>query len=197
MKKIGLLGGTFDPIHYGHLIISEYLRDLLKLAEIWFIPTKIHPLKSNDNITCDEYRVEMLELAIENNQYFKCCKIEIERGDISYTIDTIDQLYKDFKQIEPVFYLFIGMDNVNELDRWKEPMHIIRRTQVIAFGRPGFKTNKSSEKFLPYLKFIEVPLLEISSTDIRNRVREGKSVRYLVPDPVRTIIEQKGLYKQP
>jgi nicotinate-nucleotide adenylyltransferase len=197
MKKIGLLGGTFDPIHNGHLIISEYLRDSLELSEIWFIPAKIHPLKKNEDITCDEFRVQMLELAIENNQYFKCCKIEIERGDISFTIDTVDQLHKEFKQIDPEFYLFIGMDNVNEIDRWKEPMQILEKTKVIAFGRPGFKTNKISEKFLPHLKFIRLPLLEISSTNIRNRIREGKSVRYLVPDAVKNFIEQEGLYQLP
>jgi len=197
MKKIGLLGGTFDPIHNGHLIIAEYLRDELLLDEIWFIPTKIHALKENEGISYPEIRNDMLELAISPNKNFKCVDIELTRPGVSYTIDTLELLLENYQRLNPKFYFFIGMDNVNELPRWKDPEMIMAKSQLVAFGRPGFTPSNEVKNLLPQIQFIDVPLLEISSTQIRKRVAEGKSIRYLVPDSVLQYIKENQLYKSP
>jgi nicotinate-nucleotide adenylyltransferase len=197
MKKIGLLGGTFDPIHNGHLIIAEYLYDELQLDEIWFIPTKIHALKENEYISSPEIRMAMLELAISSNQKFKCLDVELYRPGVSYTIDTLEFLLESYKGLVPKFYFFIGMDNVNDLPRWKNPEMILTKSQLVAFGRPGFKPTDDVKDLLPHIQFIHVPLLEISSTLIRTRVAEGKSIRYLVPDSVSEYIKETQLYKSP
>lgn len=194
MKKIGLFGGTFDPIHNGHLIIAEYLRDLLELSEIWFIPAKIHPLKDNKGITPPDFRLEMLKRAVSNNQFFKVDNIELKRKDISYTIDTLSHLLEKYNYLNPRFYFFIGMDNVNEFHRWKDPDEILKKCQIVAFGRPGFTPDKSVKKYLPHIQFVDVPLLEISSTFIRGRIRDGRSVRYLIPVEVERFIKERNLY---
>jgi nicotinate-nucleotide adenylyltransferase len=195
-RKIGILGGTFDPIHNGHLIIAEYLRDQLLLDEIWFIPARHHPLKDNESISPPEVRLQMLQLAISDNPSFKCSDVEINREGISYTIETIDFLMAEFKYLYPELYFLIGMDIVNELYRWKEPMQILQKSKVIAFGRPGFQPTKEAESYLPYIQFIHTPLLEISSSLIRQCCREGRSIRYLVPEIVRKFIIDMGLYGQ-
>lgn len=195
MKKIGLFGGTFDPVHCGHLIIAEFLREDLVLDEVWFIPAKIHPLKSNQRITAEEHRLTMLQLAIADNPFFRVEEIELNRPNTSYTILTINELKKKYREISPEFYFFMGMDNVNQLYRWKEPMQLVRKCTVVAFGRPGIKQNKYSEKFLAHIRFVETPLVEISSTMIRNRLRENRSVRYFLPKAVGEFIEKNNLYK--
>ncbi len=195
MKNIGLLGGTFDPIHNGHLIIAEYLRDELDLDEIWFIPVKVHPLKNNESIASADSRLTMLDLALKDNAYFKSCDIELKKDGISYTIDTINLLLTQYSCISPKFFFFTGMDNVNDLHRWKDPFQLLTRCQIVAFGRPGFKPDEAVKIYLPYIKFVHVPRLEISSTDIRNRIQNKRSVRYLVPDAVLAYIEKEQLYK--
>ncbi len=195
MKKIGLLGGTFDPIHNGHLIISEYLRDELSLDEIWFIPAKIHPLKNNLNITPQSDRLKMLTLAIENNSHFSVSDVEIKREGVSYTSDTLDELLEKHRHIKPIFYFMIGMDNVNELKKWKNPHEILKKCKLVAFGRPGFTPDESATEFLPQIQFVHVPLLEISSTFVRDRIQNGHSVRYLIPESVDRYIQKKQLYK--
>lgn len=197
MKKIGLLGGTFDPIHNGHLIIAEYLRDELLVDEIWFIPTKIHALKENEGISSPEIRNDMLELAISPNNNFKCLDIELTRTGVSYTIDTLELLLEKYQRLNPKFYFFIGMDNVNDLPRWKNPEMIMDKSQLVAFGRPGFTPSNEVKNLLPHIQFIHVPLLEITSTLIRKRAAEGKSIRYLVPDSVLQYINENQLYKSP
>jgi nicotinate-nucleotide adenylyltransferase len=195
-RKIGILGGTFDPIHNGHLIITEYLRDKLSLDEICFIPARHHPLKNNESISSSEVRLQMLQLAISDNQAFRYSEVELQRTGISYTIDTLDYLSSEWKDLHPELYFLIGMDIINELYRWKEPLQILEKTRVIAFGRPGFRPHKTAEKYLPHIQFISVPLLEISSSLIRQRCQEGRSIRYLVPEKVRKYIIDKGLYRQ-
>ncbi|MEJ2635797.1 MAG: nicotinate-nucleotide adenylyltransferase [Calditrichia bacterium] len=195
MKKIGLFGGTFDPIHNGHLIIAEYLRVELDLEEIWFIPARIHPLKNNTDITSAEDRLNMLKLAIDGDQHFRIDDLELRREGISYTIDTIDALHENYRHLSPEFYFFIGMDNVNELHQWKEPKQILTKSKVVAFGRPGFTPHEKAKEFLPYIRFVHVPLLEISSTFVRKRIREGLSVRYIIADSVFKYIQEKQLYR--
>ena len=197
MQKIGLLGGTFDPVHNGHLIISEYLRVELDLEQVWFIPTKKHPLKDNKDISSPDVRHQMLNLAISGNPYFKSYDYEIRKEGTSFTIETLRELKKSYQSHQPEFYFFIGMDNVNDLPKWKDPEEILQICQVVAFGRPGFQPSDRVKQYLPKIKFIQVPLLEISSSIIRNRVQFGQSIRYLVPDSVREYIKEKKLYQAP
>ncbi len=194
-RKIGLFGGTFDPVHNGHLIIAEFLRDELGLDEIWFIPAKIHPLKNNQEITPASHRLKMLELAVAGNRRFRVNDVELKREGVSYTIDTLNELREQYRDISPRFYLFIGMDNVNDLYRWREPHQVLEKSQVVAFGRPGFQPDERAKQFLPRIKFIHVPLLEISSTFIRERIRKGRSVRYLIPDEVNDYVVKNKLYR--
>ena len=119
----------------------------------------------------------------------------MKREGISYTIDTLNYLINKYRYISPKFYFFIGMDNVNDLYRWKEPIQILQKCQVVAFGRPGFKPNEKTKEFLPLIKFVHTPLLEISSTFIRQRILGGHSIRYLIPEPVGEYIREKSLYK--
>jgi nicotinate-nucleotide adenylyltransferase len=195
MQKIGLLGGTFDPVHNGHLIISEYLRVELNLEQVWFIPTNKHPLKNNKDISSSEARLQMLNLAIAGNPYFKSYDYEVRKEGISFTIETLRELKKQYQSHRPEFYFFIGMDNVNDLPKWKDPEEILQICQVVAFGRPGFQPSERVRQYLPKIKFIQAPLLEISSSIIRNRVQAEQSIRYMVPDSVREYITEKKLYQ--
>jgi nicotinate-nucleotide adenylyltransferase len=195
MKNIGLFGGTFDPIHIGHLIIAEFLRNELNLNEVWFIPAKIHPLKSNPSITKEKYRLEMLKMALSDNPHFCIDEVELKRKEVSFTTNTLDLLLQRYKEILPKFYFFIGMDNLNQLYRWKEPISILKKCQVVAFGRPGFTPSQTTNRFIPYIKFVQMPLIDISSSMIRKRIKLGLSVKYLVPEIIIKYIEEKQLYK--
>jgi nicotinate-nucleotide adenylyltransferase len=195
MKNIGLFGGTFDPIHIGHLIIAEFLRNELNLQEVWFIPAKIHPLKSNPSITKEKYRLEMLKIALSDNTYFCIEEVELRRKEVSFTTNTLDILLEKYAEIFPKFYFFIGMDNLNQLYRWKEPISILKKCQVVAFARPGFTPSKTTKRYIPYIKFVQMPLFDISSSMIRKRIKQGLSVKYLVPENIIEYIEKKQLYK--
>ena len=194
MINVGLFGGTFDPVHIGHLAIAEYLREQLKLDEIWFIPANIHPLKNNDLISSSKHRIKMLELAIADNPYFKINSIELLYEKPSYTVDTIKNLKNEYAEEVGLFYFFIGMDNVNDLQHWKNPDELFELCRVIAFGRPGF-TNIANSIYSSKVKFVEVPLFEISSTEIRNRIVDDRSVKYLIPAEVLNYIKTNELYK--
>ncbi|MFZ0389714.1 MAG: nicotinate-nucleotide adenylyltransferase [Calditrichia bacterium] len=193
MKKIGIFGGTFDPVHNGHLIIAEFLRDELKLQEIWFIPAKVHPLKENKTISSAADRLQMLEMAVENNSCMKVSTIELERQGTSYTIDTLNALKHQNPDCQ--FYFFMGMDNINELHQWKNGLELVQQCRMIAFGRPGFQPRDSAKPYLPHIQFVHVPLLEISSTFIRQRWKADHSIRYLVPAVVEAYIRDQKLYK--
>ncbi len=193
--NIGLFGGTFDPIHNGHLIIAEYLRDELALDEVWFIPASIHPFKDNKGITAASHRLKMLELATRENKRFRVNDIELRKEGVSYTIDTLNELIRLHQQDKSRFHFFMGMDNVNDLNAWKNPFEILQKCTVIAFGRPGFKPDEAVKELAAQIRFVHVPLLEISSTFVRERVRTGHSVRYIIPEIVEAYIYKNQLYK--
>ncbi len=193
INNIGVLGGTFDPIHLGHLIIAEIVREEIALDQILFLPARIHPLKKNDRITPPGHRLRMLELAVRDNPAFSVSKMELQRENTSFTVDTLRQLRETFST--HTLYFLMGLDNVNQFHLWKEPEEIIRLCQVVVLGRPGIEPHEEARQFLPYFKFLDIPLLEISSTDIRNRVRQGKSIRYLVPRDVENYIREHRLYR--
>jgi len=192
--KIGLFGGTFDPVHFGHLLIAEYIREELNLDHILFIPTHRHPLKDNKSLSSAVQRLEMIKIATADNPHFEVSDIELRDEKTSYTVDTLRELRRQYGENKPRFYFLLGMDNVNQLHLWKEPGELVKLCQIVAFGRPGFEPVAAARPFIPHITFLSIPLLEISSTEIRERIRKGKSIRYLVPDEVIAYIRKHKLY---
>jgi len=194
IKRIGLFGGTFDPIHLGHLIVAEALREKCSLDIIFFIPTGHHALKDTRHITPPAHRLRMLELAVEDNPHFVVNDLEINRNGVSFTIDTIKVLNKKYPPAQYQLCFLVGSDIVNEFHRWKNPDALLKLCKFIAFGREGAEIDPKA-KYASSFRFISVPGIEISASDIRRRVFAGKSIRYLVPPSVRNYIKQHALYQ--
>lgn len=194
MKRTGIFGGTFNPVHIGHLINLEFARDHLMLDQVLLIPAKEPVHKAiNDNISPSQ-RLEMLKLAIDGNSFFEASSLEIDRLEPSYTLYTI----KDLKSVYPddEFFLIIGSDSFNELDTWKSYAEILKSINIAVMKRPGDPDLREDLTALSYnVIIVDNPLIEISSTHIRERIKSGKSIRYLVPGPVIEYIESRGLYK--
>ena len=194
--KTGILGGTFDPVHNGHLILGENFRLHCRLDRVLFIPAAISPFKQAHQIAPSHDRLKMLELATADNPFFFLSTIELERKGVSYTIDTLTALKKhpDFQNDE--LFLLIGSDNLQLLSKWRSPEQIIDECQVVVYPRPGYSINKNSLLF-PMDAIIELPSIqiEISSTLIRNRRKKKQSIHYLVPISVETYILQNRLYE--
>ncbi len=191
--KIGIFGGTFNPPHYGHLITSEIVREQLQLDKILFIPTAIPPHKTDRFLLDGKLRLNMLQLAVMENSYFEVSDIELARGGKSYTIDTLKVLAKLYPKSS--LYLIIGIDNLIDFHTWKSPNKILEKSEVVVINRPGFETKTVRNKFTKRVTFIRVPNIDISSREIRRRVKQGKSIKYLVPPAVEQYILTKGIYR--
>ncbi len=193
--KVGIFGGTFNPPHIGHLIVAEFIRVELGLNKIIFVPCFSPPHKQNSNYLSQlaepKHRLEMVKIAIKDNPFFEVSDIEIKRGGISYTIDTINQMLDEFPGYS--FSLLIGADQFREFNTWRRPDEIVEKVNLVVFNRPGFFIPES--KFSSFAKFITIPNIEISASAIRMRVKSGKSIKYLVPSGVEEYIYANGLYK--
>jgi len=189
--KEGIFGGTFDPPHIGHLIAAESARESLGLDRIRFIPAAVPPHKRRPDITSGEKRLEMVRLAIQGNPAFIADERELRRKGTSYTIETIRELREELPGIE--FTLLIGMDNLQEFRLWKEPEKIRTLAEVVALSRPGAVALGGVENGGGF-RVVTIPLIEVSSSAIRRLVREGRSIRYLVPQEVEEMIMREGLY---
>ncbi len=187
MKRIGILGGTFDPPHIGHLIIANEVLAAFDLDGIWFMPNQDPPHKKKSNAILDVDRVNLLKQAISGHPNFKTELIELERIGPSYTYETMKILTDKHKDTQ--FYFIIGADMIEYLPKWYSIDKLLKLVQFIGVQRPAYDT-KSSYPIL----YVDVPEMEISSSLIRQRIKEGKTIRYLVPDTVRNYIEEKGLY---
>ncbi len=180
-EKIGLYGGTFDPVHNGHLIIAASVLEARGLDRVIFIPSARPPHKSRDIMYHASARLEMLERATEGDSRFSVSDIELKREGYSYTIDTIREMKASLSENTELFFI-VGFDNLFEIELWRQPEDILGECFVLAATRvcdsgaeiPGWVRER--------VDIVEVPLIEISSSDIRARLREGRSVRYLVPD---------------
>jgi nicotinate-nucleotide adenylyltransferase len=198
--KVGIMGGTFDPIHIAHLIIAEEARTRLELDRVIFIPASEPWMKTGHIVSEAGPRVEMVKLAIISNPSFSLSLSEIERPGLTYTVDTLEQLLGELGYDTQLF-LLLGWDSVAEMTAWKAPYRVSKMATVAAFPRPGFNKPEIAmlERAMPGIAerivFIDAPYLEISSTGIRKRIAEGASVRYLVPDAVWQYITENGLYK--
>ncbi|MDR5658042.1 nicotinate-nucleotide adenylyltransferase [Serpentinicella sp. ANB-PHB4] len=199
MNKLGIMGGTFDPIHIGHLFIAQTALSCLKLDKVLFIPTGITPHKNNQEISSPLDRFNMTSLAINNNNHFDISSIEIDKNERSYTIDTILELQIKYHLCK--LYFITGTDTLISLEKWKKFQELFKAIDFIVITRPGYDTETLEEKIQYYtdeycanITKINVPLLDISSTDIRMRVRHNKSIKYLVPQSVEKYIYNNNLY---
>jgi nicotinate-nucleotide adenylyltransferase len=187
MRKIGIFGGTFDPPHNGHLLMASEVLHHLDLDEVWFLPNQIPPHKQGEAFSDSSHRIEMLKLAIESNPFFKLQLIEMERQGPSYTYDTM-VLLRD-KYPDHQFYFIIGADMVEYLPKWYKIDELVDIVQFTGVKRIGFHMET------PYpVKFVDVPEFEVSSTMIRERVDKHEPINYLIPEKVRSYIEENGLY---
>ena len=200
-KLTGILGGSFDPIHCGHLMIAEQVKINFGLDEVFFIPSGDPPHKNGVNITSGQKRIDMLNLATEGNPYFKVLSLEVDRKGLTYTVDTLrilSQLYGDEKKI----FFIIGADVVFDLLTWKRYEDVFEMCEFIAVGRNGFADDNVNDR-IKYLKkqhgakihIIKCPTFEVSSSFIRDSIFEGKSIKYLVPQKVEEYITKNNLYK--
>ena len=198
-RRIGILGGTFDPIHIGHLITAEIVRVSAALDEIIFIPAARPPHKENKGEAPAEDRLRMVQCAVEGNPSFSVSDIELKREGPSYTVDTIAVLSEQLRDAE--LFFITGADAMNDLYRWHDPVRLLHSCTFIVAARQGVELDESrlAEQFSPEqrsrIRIVPTPHLEISSTVIRARVRAGRSIRYLVPRAVELYIEERGLYR--
>ena len=193
-QRIGLFGGTFDPVHNGHLIIAETIRDRCKLDKIFFIPANIHPLKDNHTIQSARHRLKMLRLAVAKNTGFAVSAFELNRPEVSYSIDTVRHFRSQFPPPSHALFFLLGADNVNQFHLWKSPDALVQLCRFIAFRRPGFQLASEAQRYISHFDFVDAPLLEISATTIREQVKQGFSIRYLVPAALEKYIYANALY---
>ena len=197
--RVGVLGGTFDPIHLGHLIIAEEVRQKLGLAEVLFVPAGQPWLKGEENISAAQHRLEMAILATASNPHFNVATIELERPGPTYSIDTIIEL-KAGLGARAKLYLIVGFDALSELPLWKDPKRLVDVCQVVGVARPGYPgcDLRSLESSIPdaseRIMVVDVPQIDISATGIRRRVAQRLSIRYLVPEAVERYIAENNLY---
>ncbi len=194
--RIGLLGGTFDPVHYGHLFLAEECRTRLHLDQVILIPAGSPPHKQRTSFIAAEHRLAMVKLAIASNPSFACSDMEIRRGGISYTVDTLRALREQRPGAE--MYYLTGIDTVAEIGTWKCPDEVLRLATFVAVTRPGYDPALLDERlppeYLARVQRLDTIHLDISSTEIRHRVAEGAAIRYLLPDAVAEYISTHSLY---
>lgn len=200
MPGRGVFGGTFNPIHLGHLLLAEEVRTVLGLAEIIFVPTGLPWMKEQDELASADDRWAMVNLAIASNPAFTASRVDIDRPGPSYAVDTVKDLLAGQPGACDLFFI-MGVDSLEALPRWKEPQEMLRLCRIAVVSRPGYDveaTAASLRRALPEavdrLRFVEGLRIDISSTDIRRRRREGRSIRYRVPEAVEAYIMARGLY---
>jgi len=198
--RIGILGGTFDPIHLGHLIIAEEVRIRIGLDKIIFIPSGIPWLRENNDVSGADHRMSMVELSIESNPNFEISSLEVDRDGVTYTADTLEILRSQAGPRTELSFI-MGMDVLENFHLWRTPEKVLDLCNLIIVNRPGNQSvdvNTVIQKYPkagPTLRIIHVPRMEISSSVIRDRVRDGDSIRYLVIDKVEKYILDHNLYK--
>ena len=199
--KIGILGGTFDPIHNGHLAIAEEARAYLNLNEVLFLPAGQPWMKSDRSISPAHHRVAMISLALQARPWFKYSTMEIEHQGPSYSVDSVAELKA--KAVEATdWYFILGWDNLSKIPQWKEPAKMIEMCFLVAVPRPGYdRPNiKKLEAKIPGISkkiiLMDKPRVDISATDIRSKVAQGLSIDGLVPEAVERYIKENGLYRK-
>lgn len=200
--RLGIFGGTFDPVHYGHLLLAECCREQLGLERIWFLPTAVPPHKQQRELAPGEQRVEMLELALAGHPAFQVCHYEVDRGGVNYTVDTLNHFRKQHPAGE-LFFL-MGADSLRDLPTWKDPRRICELATPVVVGRAdgGELDLAGLDGIVPAESLsaihgcrVHMPKIELSSSDIRQRVAAGQSIRYRTVRAVEEYIAAHGLYQ--
>jgi nicotinate-nucleotide adenylyltransferase len=195
--NIGVLGGTFDPIHVGHLIVAEEARMKLGLSEVLFVPAGEPWLKQDRDITPAVNRVEMVRRGIADNPYFKLNTLEVDRPGPSYTVDTLETLQDQLSSETSLFFI-LGRDTLGELPLWKEPRKVVQLCRLVVPPRLGSRDLRHLEEAIPGLLErviqLDMPVIGISSSEIRQRIARGLSIRYLVPTAVERYIAEQRIY---
>ena len=203
--RVGILGGTFDPVHLGHLIVAEQARVRLDLDRVIFIPAGQPWLRAEQPAADGPDRLRMVELAVKSNPAFEASSQEIDRPGPTYTVDTLEVLKEELSRepdADTVLHYIIGMDALEQFHRWKDPERVVELCHLVIVNRPGHQGVDVNDVVGRYpeagtkLTLLNVPRIEISSTEIRKRVSEGISIRYLVPDSVEEYIREQGLYQR-
>ncbi|WP_028295860.1 nicotinate (nicotinamide) nucleotide adenylyltransferase [Olivibacter sitiensis] len=192
MAKIGLFFGSFNPIHTGHLVIASYMANFTDLDEVWMIVSPHNPLKNKASLANMYDRLEMTHLALGNAERIKASDFEFHLEQPSYTIDTLIHLQERYPKQQ--FVLIMGSDNLLSLRKWKNYEVILREYEIYVYPRPGY-SDKELESH-PSIHMTETPLMEISSTFLRNAIKEQKNVQFFLPAEVLLFIEGKGLYRR-
>ena len=197
-RRIGIMGGTFDPIHYGHLRAADEAHAAFDLSEVIFVPTGQPPHKMEGRVSPAEHRYMMTVLATVDCPYFSVSRIEIDKTGKSYTIDTLRQLKSMPEYADTEFYFITGLDAVMDIVSWKNPEEIMSMCKFVAVNRYGYAYKRMEElpdKLKSAIISLEIPLLAISSTELRDRIRRDRSIRFLVPPSVEHFIRKYSLYK--
>jgi len=200
--RLGLFGGTFDPVHFGHLLLAEQCREQCELDEVWFLPAGAPPHKQNADISAGRIRAEMLELAIAGHQSFAMNCMELDRAGTTFTVETLQQLHDENPSRE--LFFIVGADSLADLPTWREPQQIARLATIVAVNRGIDSTAENAqldtvrevlgESVADRIGFVKMPGIGLSATDIRQRVREGRSIRYMTPRSVEQYIVEHRLY---
>lgn len=199
--RLGIVGGSFDPPHVAHLIMAETVREALQLDLVLFMPAGTQPLKQDREATHEDHRVAMTELAIAGNPAFALSRVDVDRDGPSYTADSLERLREQYGGPDrAAMWFVVGSDSLLNLHRWREPGRILAQARLAVVRRPTFDADLDAlEARVPGITaavdWVDAPLMEISSTDIRERLRQGRSARYRVPAPVLAYIKQHGLYR--
>ncbi|MCT4688453.1 nicotinate-nucleotide adenylyltransferase [Vallitalea sp.] len=199
-ESIGIMGGTFDPIHYGHLILAQHVLDEMGLKKIMFIPSGISYLKSNNGTSNKKHRLNMTKIGIINNERFEVSTIEIDREGNTYTVDTIEELNE--KHPNNTYYFIIGADSLFDLVKWKNYKRLFDTCNFVVTNRGSTYTNEQLQQEINRLKskydakinLIRIPDIEISSSEIRRRVKNKQTIKYLLPEDVEKYIDYNKLY---
>lgn len=199
MKKIGIMGGTFNPIHFGHLFLAENAFEQVSLDKVLFMPSKNPPHKAKPVNVSEQQRVDMINLAISDNPHFELSKIELHREGLTFTADTLRLLTAENSDTE--YYFIVGTDSLFMMQNWKEPQVVFDLSTIVVAGRDNSKTEEI-QKHIEYLEstfrariiYIEMPMIQIASAEIRERYMAKRSVRYFMPDSVIDYIGKNKLY---
>ena len=195
--RLGVFGGTFDPIHLAHLVLAEQAREQLRLDLVLFVPASAPPHKLGDAISPPKVRLEMVELAVAGHPQFAVCDLELRRDGPSYTVETLRTLKQDHPSAE--LFLLLGGDSLRDFLGWREPHEILKLARLGVMQREGVEApptfSEFSNAFADRICEIKAPTLSISATDLRRRVADGRSIRFLVPSAVEAYIAAQGLYR--
>lgn len=201
-ERIGIMGGTFNPIHIGHLVVAEDIREKFSLDRVLFIPTGMPPHKPDCEVIAAEHRYEMVRRAVASNRFFEASRLEVDRSGYTYTVNTLMELKREYGG-ETVLFFIIGADIVHELTTWKEFRKVFELCEFIAVFRPGFDREAFEagikqliNEYGAVIHEADTRLVDVSSSELRERCSRGESIKYLVPDAVEEYIVEKGLYRK-